>query len=63
MRTRVDAQLMSEARRWALRWACEDCAHFDRAAGVCGNRWPTDDHRASLLRDGAELAFCKEFEG
>ncbi len=63
MQTRVTPQLMSEARRWALRWACEHCAHFDRAASVCGNGWPTDEHRAELLRDGGEIAFCKEFEG
>ncbi len=69
MRTRVTLELLAEAREFALRWACEHCAHFDPsrgapgAGGACGNAWPMGEHREALLREGAELAFCKEFEG
>jgi hypothetical protein len=75
MRTRVTLELLAEARAFSLRWACEHCAHFDpsrlrrdaRGAplppGACGNAWPNDEHREARLREGDELAFCKEFEG
>lgn len=72
MRTRVTLELLAEARDFSLRWACEHCAHFDPtresrggrgARGACGNAWPMDEHREARLREGDELAFCKEFEG
>jgi hypothetical protein len=42
VKTTIDAQLLREARRFALRFACEDCAHFD-----------PDHERCSLLFDPA----------
>ncbi len=63
MRTRVTLALIEEARRHSLRWACEHCAHFDRAADACANGWPNEEHRAARMLEGAELSFCKEFEG
>jgi hypothetical protein len=73
MKTRVTPVLREEARRFALRYACADCVHFDgdgtspatpergQQKGVCGEGWPDrveDD--AILLRD--EVTFCKQFE-
>jgi hypothetical protein len=66
VRTVVTEALLDEARRFALRWACEHCAHFaadGEAQGRCGNGWPNGDHRAERLRVGDAIAFCKEFEG
>lgn len=69
MHTRVTLELLAEARTFGLRWACEHCAHFDPSRdargvrGACGNAWPTGEHREARLREGDELAFCKEFEG
>jgi hypothetical protein len=63
MRTRVSLELLDESRRFELRWACEHCAHFDARADACSNGWPTRDHRERGLREGGEIAFCKEFEG
>jgi hypothetical protein len=72
MRTRVDSVLRDEARRFALRFACEDCVHWNATgnvtavvtagatAGVCGNGWPEGVARDALAGD--EVAFCKEFE-
>lgn len=67
MRTPVTPELVEEARAFALRWACEHCAHFgsagEEARERCGNGWPNDEHREARLRAGGAIAFCKEFEG
>jgi hypothetical protein len=62
----VDGVLRDEARRFALRFACEDCVHWNvtvaagATAGVCGNGWPERVAKDALAGD--EVAFCKEFE-
>ncbi len=58
MKTRIDAQLRDEAARFALRFACEDCAHFD--AGACAHGYPLAPERSALASE--EVIFCKEFE-
>ncbi len=60
MRTTVDDRLLDEAKRFELRFGCEDCAHF--AGEACLHGYPTTQHRRALLRPGAVLSFCKEFE-
>ncbi|MDQ2645718.1 MAG: hypothetical protein M3020_18020 [Myxococcota bacterium] len=60
MKTLVDARLRDEARRFELRLACEDCAHFCPEQGGCTHGYPK---RVERGLDGAEeLEFCKEFE-
>lgn len=60
MKTRVDARLLEEARRFELRLACEDCAHFCPEHQGCAHGYP---NRVERRLDGAaELEFCKEFE-
>jgi hypothetical protein len=44
-----------------LRFACEDCAHFDPAADRCAHEYPTIEHKRAQLERGV-LVFCKEFE-
>ncbi|HEY8088022.1 MAG TPA: hypothetical protein VIF09_09255 [Polyangiaceae bacterium] len=60
MRTRVDDRLRDEARRFALRFACDDCAHFDPARARCSLGYPAAPRRDALTR--AEVELCKSFE-
>ena len=59
MKTVVDARLRAEANRFALRFACEDCAQFCPARG-CAHGYPLAPRRRDLESD--EIVFCKEFE-
>jgi hypothetical protein len=56
VRTRVDEKLKEEAKRFAFRFACDDCAHFDGRR--CAHGYPPEPRRALHL----EVVFCKEFE-
>jgi hypothetical protein len=58
---RADHRFTDERDRFALKCACEDCAHFDRNLERCAHEWPTELHRERALLDG-EWVFCKEFE-
>jgi hypothetical protein len=60
MRTLVDARLREEAARYALRFACEDCAHFDCGVERCSLEYPASPRRDALA--GEQLELCKEFE-
>ncbi len=59
MKTRVDPVLRDEARRFAFRFACDDCAYWTGTA--CGNAWPTFVPQGAI-DEGDEVVFCKEFE-
>jgi hypothetical protein len=50
-----------ERDQFALRFCCEDCAHFDAAAERCCHEWPNELHRLGAVRPPM-LDFCKEFE-
>jgi hypothetical protein len=58
----VNAQLQREAARFALRFACEDCVHFDADRVRCTHGYVERPSRADLAELGGLLAFCKEFE-
>jgi hypothetical protein len=60
MRTRVDPQLRREAETFSFRFACEDCAHFERTEGTCSLSFDASPRRAAL--DAAHLELCKAFE-
>jgi hypothetical protein len=60
LRTRVDLLLVDEAGRFRLRFACEDCSHFDDANELCNHEYPSEPRRADLKKDA--VVFCKEFE-
>jgi hypothetical protein len=60
MKTRVGPLLRDEAARFALRFACEDCAHFDAERAACAHGYPPGPRRPALASD--EVVFCKEFE-
>jgi hypothetical protein len=54
----------TERRRFALRFSCEDCAHFEARSGGCRHEWPNLLHRSAVDGDArpALVDFCKEFE-
>jgi hypothetical protein len=60
VRTRADDRLRAEAERFSLRFACEDCAHFDAARDACSHGYPPAPRRSQLF--DRDLVFCKEFE-
>jgi hypothetical protein len=70
MKTPVDELLRAQARTYALRFACDDCAHFDReaAAGACSLGYPASPRRPEdgspdpLFGHLRALEFCKSFE-
>ncbi|HEX6277665.1 MAG TPA: hypothetical protein VFZ53_31700 [Polyangiaceae bacterium] len=62
MRTLVDDRLRDEARAFAFRFACEDCAHFEPDGARCANGYPTFPHARVDLASRRHLEFCKEFD-
>jgi hypothetical protein len=62
MKTVVDERLLDEARAYALRFACEDCGHFEPEGERCANGYPTAPHARVDLAARRHLEFCKEFE-
>jgi hypothetical protein len=66
----LTAQLVEEARQFALRSACRDCAFWCERLGDCWHGWPDEGQRRWPLdapdpatgEVPAEVAFCKEFE-
>jgi hypothetical protein len=73
MKTLVDALLVTEAARFHLRFACDDCVHFAaERSPTCGQGWPERVRRGALEAEGGAevegrdepklLSFCKEFE-
>jgi hypothetical protein len=60
VRTRVDPCLRDEAARFAFRFACDDCAHFDEARARCSLGYPAAPRRGALA--DANLELCKEYE-
>ncbi len=61
MKTRADARLRDEATRFVLRFACDDCAHFDRERERCVHGYPAAPRRDAIATSD-ELELCKEFE-
>jgi hypothetical protein len=62
VKTLVDDRLRDEARTFAFRFACEDCAHFEPDGSRCGNGYPTLPHARVDLASRRHLEFCKEFD-
>jgi hypothetical protein len=61
VRTPIDRRLREEAARFALRFACDDCAHFDAPAERCSLAYPAAPRR-DALRPDEYVEFCKEYE-
>ncbi|HEX3771608.1 MAG TPA: hypothetical protein VHV30_12110 [Polyangiaceae bacterium] len=61
MKTPVDARLRDEAARFAFRFACDDCAHFDAGAARCSLQFPATLRRGAL-EEAPAIELCKAFE-
>jgi hypothetical protein len=63
LRIAQDARFREEREACALRFTCDDCAHFDAERERCAHEYPTDEHRRARYEDPrALLVFCKEWE-
>ena len=62
MKSSVDLRLLEEVQTFALRFRCDDCAHFDEDRERCGHAYPVAPHRAAPLVGGDVVLFCKDFE-
>ncbi len=63
MKLVADGRFADEAERFRLVFTCEDCAHFEPRAEVCGHGYPNEEHRRARYERGAALiVFCKEWE-
>jgi hypothetical protein len=62
MLTRVDDEFRDQARRFALRFGCESCIHFDAEGQSCSNGYRTTAHSRLDLDSIRWLLFCKMFE-
>jgi hypothetical protein len=65
VRTPVDRRLREEAARFAFRFACDDCAHFEARAERCSLGYPASPRREALggSADAQEhVEMCKEYE-
>jgi hypothetical protein len=60
VRTLVDDRLRDEASRFAFRFACEDCVHFDDGRERCSLAYPPHPRRGAL--DDSHVELCKSFE-
>ncbi|MGD8860736.1 MAG: hypothetical protein PVI30_12060 [Myxococcales bacterium] len=63
MKVPQDARFRRQRARYHLRFTCEHCALFERAAGTCAHGFPTDEHRDAYYESPeAPIVFCKDFE-
>ena len=63
MRLPWTAEFDAEREAFTLRFACEDCGHFDARSRGCRHEWPNERHRRVVDGEApAMVDFCKEFE-
>ena len=62
MKSVVDDRFRTEAARFAFRFTCESCIHYDREQRACSNGFPCAPHREVDLARRGVVTFCKLFE-
>ena len=63
MRLPQTPDFAAQRARFALRFTCEDCGHFDPERERCAHGFPTREHRAAHYASAdAPLVFCKDFD-
>jgi hypothetical protein len=62
VRHTVDKELVEQVRVFSLRFACEDCLHFDAEGARCVHGYSERPSAGALDKPGGGIAFCKEFE-
>ena len=60
--TERDPRFDEERERFALRFGCEHCAHWNDARDVCAHGYPTAEHRVAYRDPSGAPVFCKEWE-
>jgi hypothetical protein len=60
VKTRLDPRFRAEAERFSLRFACDDCAHFDAPRERCSLGFAAAPRRNAI--DGDTFESCKTFE-
>jgi hypothetical protein len=65
VKQRCTKRFEAERQRFALRFTCEHCSHFQAERERCAHGYPTDAHRSARYEAAspdAELVFCKDFD-
>jgi hypothetical protein len=65
VKQRCSPLFVAQRVRFALRFTCEHCAHFQAEHERCTHGYPNDVHRAARYERAAEeteLVFCKDFD-
>ena len=65
MRQRLTSTFREERARFALRFTCEDCSHFQVERERCAHGYPNEVHRGARYEQASEqldLVFCKDFD-
>jgi hypothetical protein len=60
VKTRVSLELREQAKHFAFRFACEDCAHFSPESHRCAHGYPPGPRHHAMDEDW--VTFCKEFD-
>ncbi|HEX6246006.1 MAG TPA: hypothetical protein VFZ61_34005 [Polyangiales bacterium] len=65
MKQRCSQTFTEQRARYALRFTCEHCSHFQVERGSCTHGYPTGVHRSARYEEPSEdteLVFCKDFD-
>lgn len=65
MKQRCLPTFLEQSARFALRFTCEHCSHFQAERERCTHGYPCDVHRAAHYEHAGaetELLFCKDFD-
>ncbi len=65
MKQRCLPSFVEQRARFALRFTCEHCSHFQDERQRCTHGYPTEVHRSVRYEQvcaETELIFCKDFD-
>lgn len=62
MITEVDARLREDIIKYAFKFSCEDCHHFEQRPSACSLGFDVAAHRLRVVEPGDQVVFCKAFE-
>jgi hypothetical protein len=65
VKQRYSLTFSEQRARYALRFTCEHCSHFQVDRASCTHGYPTSVHRSARYErpsEDTELVFCKDFD-
>jgi hypothetical protein len=65
VKQRCSPLFVAQRERFALRFTCEHCSHFQAERERCTHGYPTEVHRGARYDEASaetELVFCKDFD-